>query len=147
MTDQDELNLGVQLFIPYRWMENRVVEALVAAGHADLTFAQMRVLQRIGPEGTRLTALAEQAQVRKQTAGALVDQLERAGWVDRVPDPTDGRARLVRLTAKARRVMRVAEAAVDEVTAEWEAHLGSRRMSQLRAALTALREITDPWRV
>src|SRR5919112_5172516 len=93
----EPLNLGLLLFIPYRALENRVFEALAAAGYDDFTPAQARVFQRIGATGTRLTELAEQAQVTKQSAGFLVDQLEKAGYVERVPDPTDARARLIRL--------------------------------------------------
>jgi DNA-binding MarR family transcriptional regulator len=141
----EEPNVGVLLFIPYRWMEDRVFAALAEAGHDDLTKAQMRLMQRIGPTGTRLTELAEQAQVTKQTAGFLVDQLEKAGWVERVADPTDGRARLVSMTKRARQVIPIAQSAVDEVIGEWEAHLGHRRMRQLREALILLREITDPY--
>jgi len=95
----DELNTGLLLFIPYRALEQRVFRALAEAGFDDFTPAQARVMQRIGPDGTRLTELAEAAQVTKQTAGALVDQLERAGYVRRTPDPTDARARLVRVAA------------------------------------------------
>jgi DNA-binding MarR family transcriptional regulator len=141
----DELNIGLLLFIPYRSLENRVFAALGEAGFSDLTTAQMKLVQRIGPHGSRLTDLAEQAQVTKQTAGYLVDQLEQSGWVERVPDPTDGRARLIRLTGRAQKAIPIADAAVAEVTAEWESHLGSRRMQQLRGALTALREVTDPY--
>jgi DNA-binding MarR family transcriptional regulator len=142
---EDELNIGLLLFIPYRWLENRVFAALAHAGYTDLTTAQMRLVQRIGPRGSRLTDLAEQAQVTKQTAGYLVDRLERAGWVERVPDPTDGRARLIRLTDRAQQAIPIANAAVAEVTATWQAHLGSRRTRQLRQTLTALRQITDPY--
>jgi DNA-binding MarR family transcriptional regulator len=52
---------------------------LAEAGYTDLTTAQMKLMQRIGPSGTRLTELAEQAQVTKQTVGYLVDQLETGG--------------------------------------------------------------------
>ena len=141
----DDLNIGLLLFIPYRWLENRVFAALAEAGYTDLTTAQMKLMQRIGPSGTRLTELAEQAQVTKQTAGYLVDQLETGGWVERVPDPTDGRARLVRLTPRAEQAIPIANAAVAEATAAWEAHLGTRQLAQLRRALTSLREITDPY--
>jgi DNA-binding MarR family transcriptional regulator len=103
------------------------------------------VLQRVGPDGTRLTELAEQAQITKQTAGFLVDQLEKAGYVTREPDPSDRRARLVCLAERARAAQPVAAKVVAEVEAEWEAHLGKRRMTQLRQALTLLREITDPY--
>lgn len=144
MTDS-QLNLGVLLFIPYRAMEKRVVDALAAAGFDDITPAQMKIVQRIGPDGTRLTQLAEQASVTKQTAGFLVDQLERAGWVTREPDPTDGRARVVRLSGRARAALPVADAAVAAVEAEWTEHLGSRATAALRRHLNALREITDPY--
>lgn len=88
------------LFVAYRAMETRAMTAAKDAGYTDITLAQARIGQRIGPEGTRLTDLAERAQVTKQTAGFLVDQLERAGYVERVPDPADGRARLIRLSAR-----------------------------------------------
>jgi DNA-binding MarR family transcriptional regulator len=141
----EELNIGLLLFIPYRALESRVFEAMAAAGYADITPAQARIFQRIGPAGTRLTELAEQAQVTKQTAGFLVDQLERAGYVERVPDPADARARLVRIAPRGTAALPVAAAIVAEVEAEWTAHLGRQRMGQLRRALEQLRQITDPY--
>lgn len=142
----DELNIGLLLFIPYRELEQRAFGAVIAAGFDDITLAQARVLQRIGPAGTRLTELAEASQVNKQTAGGLVDQLEEAGYVRRAPDPADGRARLILLTDKALAAVPIANAEVARVEAEWAAHLGPRRMAALRDALAALREITDPYR-
>jgi DNA-binding MarR family transcriptional regulator len=139
------LNVGLLLYIPYRAMEARVFEAMAAAGFDDFTPAQARVFQRIAPEGSRLTDLAEQAQITKQSAGFLVDQLERAGYVERVPDPTDARARLVRVAERGAKAIPLAAAVVAEVEAEWARHLGARRMSQLRGILTQLREITDPY--
>ena len=139
------MNTGLLLYIPYRWLENRVVEALARAGFTDITVAQMKIMQRIGADGTRLTELAEQAQVTKQTAGFLVDQLAKSGWVERVPDPSDKRARLVRVAARGKEALPVAAAAVAEVEAEWTSHLGKQRMAQLRSILGDLREITDPY--
>ena len=141
----EELNTGLLLFIAYRALETRVFDALAAAGFDDVTPAQARIFQRIGPRGTRLTELAESARVTKQTAGFLVDGLERAGYVRRVPDPTDARARLVTIAQRGSQAQPVAAAVVAEVEAEWTAHLGVRRMKQLREALTALREITDAY--
>lgn len=139
----ESLNVGLLLFLPYRAMEQRVLAAVAAAGFDDVTLSQARVFQRIAPGGSRLTDLAEQSQITKQSAGFLVDQLQAAGYVERVPDPTDARARLVRIAGRGERVLPVAAAAVAEVEAEWSAHLGSRAMGELRAALTTLREITD----
>lgn len=140
-----EPNIGLLMFIAYRSLENRVFDALRAAGFDDVTNAQFKVMQRIGADGTRLTELAESAQVTKQTAGFLVDQLETAGLVERAPDPTDGRARLVRISERGMAAIPVATAAVEEVEAEWTEHLGVWRMAQLRRALLQLREITDPF--
>ena len=142
----DILNIGLLLFLPYRAMEARVFEELASAGFDDFTPAQARVFQRISPGGSRLTDLAAQAGITKQSAGFLVDQLERAGYVERVPDPADRRARLVRIAERGARSVEVSRAIVARVEAEWTAHLGESRMAQLRSALTDLREITDPWR-
>lgn len=142
----EELNIGLLLYIPYRALENRVFQAFAEAGYGDVTPAQARVFQRIGPNGTRLTELAEAAQVTKQTVGFLVDQLERAGYVERTPDPFDARARLVRITERGAATIPIGAKSIAKIEAEWAAHIGTRRMGQLRDALTRLREITDPYR-
>ncbi|WP_433672969.1 MarR family winged helix-turn-helix transcriptional regulator [Nocardia sp. CA-136227] len=141
----DELNAGLLMFIAYQAMEDRIFSALAAARFADISVAQGRLAARIAAEGSRITELAQQAQVTKQTAGFLVDQLERAGYVERTPDPRDGRARLVRLTARGRALAQYSNDIADAVEAEWAAHLGERRMRALREALTQLRDITDPY--
>lgn len=141
----DELNPPLLMFIAYRHAEAQIMAAMVAAGFDDVTLAQARVFARLGPEGARLTELAEQAQITKQSVGFLVDQLEKSGYVERVPDPTDARARLVRIAPRGRAAQEQARKAEAEVVREWEQHLGKRRMRELQAALTSLREITDPW--
>ena len=78
-----------------------------------------RIAARIDPGGSRITRLAAAAQVTKQTAGFLVEQLEAAGYVEKVPDPTDGRARLVRLTPRALRVAPIANRAVEQALTEF----------------------------
>jgi DNA-binding MarR family transcriptional regulator len=138
-------NLGLLCFYPYRAMEARLLAAMAAAGFDDLTPAQGRLAARIGSVGTRLTDLAAQALVTKQTAGHLVDQLARAGYVRRVPDPTDARARLVQMAERGQSVVALARQVEAEVEAEWRAHLGPEATEQLRAALERLREITDPY--
>lgn len=126
-------------------METRVFATLAEAGYDDITPARARVFQRLAEGGSRLTDLAEQAQITKQSAGFLVDQLERAGYVERVPDPADARARLVRVAERGVRASVLAAQAVADVEAEWTAHLGARRTAQLRGILTDLRELTDPY--
>lgn len=141
----DQLHPGVLMFVAVRHIETRVVDAIVAAGFDDITLAQARVAARIGDEGSRLTELAAAAQVTKQTAGAMVDQLERAGYVERIPDPSDARAKLVQFAPRGREVLAVARRVEEEIRAEWEQRLGVRRLRELTDSLEKLREITDPW--
>ena len=140
------LNIALLCFIAYRAMEDRVLRDLAAAGFDDVTAAQGRVFARIGPKGTRVGELAEQARVTKQTAGFLVDQLERAGYVRREPDPTDARARLVVIAERGLAAVEVARRTEIAVQAEWTRHLGRRATAQLQESLSRLREIADPYR-
>lgn len=103
-------------------------------------------MQRVDADGSRLTDLAEAAQVTKQTAGFLVDQLEKAGYVERVPDPADGRARPIKATDKAIALAPYAEDEIARIEQEWEKHVGKRKLAQVRETLEKLREITDPYR-
>ena len=139
-----DISLGVLMFIPYRHMEQRILAAVVAAGH-PITLAQARIFQRVDEAGSRLTQLAEASQVTKQTAGFLVDQLELGGYVHRATDASDGRARLVRITARGYEVVEVAVREQQRIEAEWTRHLGPRAAAELRRSLTRLREITDPY--
>jgi DNA-binding MarR family transcriptional regulator len=139
------INFGVLLFIPYRHMENRIIQAVRDAGFDDLTLAQARVFQRIAPGGSRLTDLAEQSQMTKQSIAGLVDELERMRYVRRVPDPNDRRARLIQVDKRGTRAAKAAHAAHAQIQAEWRSHLGARRFSQLRETLEDLRGITDPF--
>jgi len=145
-TVEERQNLGLLCFYPHRALEARLLTELAAAGFDDITLAQGRIAARIGPAGTRLTDLAEQALVTKQTAGYLVDQLEKAGYVRRTPDPTDARARLVQMAERGQAAVAVARRVEAEMESEWTAYLGEEATAQLRAALERLREITDPYR-
>ena len=144
--EEQDVNLGLLMFVGYRSMESRVLGALHESGFQDMSAAKARVFERIGAQGTRLTDLAEQAQVTKQTAGSLVDQLEQAGYVERRPDPSDARARLICMAERGLAAVQVAAGVVAQVEEEWTQHLGERDTRHLRRILTRLREITDPYR-
>jgi DNA-binding MarR family transcriptional regulator len=79
----------------------------------------------------------------KQSAGVMVDQLERLGYVRRAPDPTDGRARLIVIEERGRRAVEVAQVTLDEILSEWKSYLGTRNFTLLQQILDQLREITD----
>ncbi len=115
-----------------------------AAGFDDVTLVQARVFARVGPDGTRLTDLAAHPQVTKQTAGHFVDELGTKGYLVRVPDPSDGRARLVQFGTRGLAAAAAAIAAEAAVEAQWRDHLGPDAINYLGDALRALLQITDP---
>ena len=139
------MDVATLMFIAYRAMDDGVIRAMREAGF-DVTVAQARIAQRIAQDGSRLTDLAEQAQVTKQTASVLVAALEQEGLVERVADPSDGRARLIRFTPRGEAAAKRAREVVMGVEQEWIDHLGPELAECLRVALTKLREITDPYR-
>ena len=104
----------------------------VRAGHAALV---MNIDRR---SGTRLTELARRARMTKQGMMLLIDDLEGRGYVRRVPDAEDGRAKMVRLTARGRDYVAEARRAVTAVEAMARRQLGDRRYDQLRSSLEAL---------
>lgn len=137
-------SLGLLAFIAARGYEQRLYEELRRAGFTA-TVAQFRLAARIDEGGSRLSDLAVAAQVTKQTAGFLVDQLERNGYVERHPDPSDARARLIRLAPRGLAAQGAARAAEQRLDAEWADHLGPDAVAALRSALERLRPLVDPY--
>lgn len=140
--EETPVSVGVLLFIPYRHMEQRILAAVTAGGY-DISLAQARLFQRLDRNGSRLTDLAQAGQMSKQAAAFLIGDLEAGGYVERVADPTDRRARLIQITPRGRDAVAVALVEQRRIEGEWEARLGPRRMADLRQTLEDLREITD----
>ncbi len=123
------------LRIPYQAFIAQLHDELSAAGYPDIRPTHGIVFQHLHAEGSRVTELAERSQVSKQWMGALVDDLEEHGYLIRLPDPRDGRAKLVRLTDAGSELMRVAERISLRIEAEWADRVGERRLYQLRRQL------------
>lgn len=131
-------NLGVLLREPFRVASARLHERFAERGHPDVRAPHGNVMQFLDDEGTRVSVLAERAQMTKQAMGELVAHLESHGYVERVPDPADRRAKLVRSTAKGNELYAIAREFVAETEAEWTELLGAERMRQLRGILEDL---------
>lgn len=127
--------LGALLRLPYEALQKEVYGSLAARGFPEIRPAHSAVFRHIAPGGSRLTALAERAGMTKQSMAYLVEGLEAAGHVKGAPDPTDGRARLVRLTAKGEKVLDALLALSTEAEARVAARIGAKRAAKLRRAL------------
>jgi len=135
---EDRRMIGGLLRIPREATLRQVVAGLEAAGFGDVRPAHFTVFQHMPPEGIRLTALAEAALLTKQTMGYLVDDLEALGYVERVPDPTDRRAKLVRLTTRGWEVDRTVREVIKQIEADWAQRLGEEEYQHLTRLLRAL---------
>ena len=124
-----------------RW--NELLSArFAAAGHGDIRPSYGSALVPLFEEdGLRMGELARRALLSKQTMTELVRRLEREGLVERRPDPADGRASLIFLTARSREFLPTAAAILDDLDRLVREDLGDERATELRASLTALLEL------
>lgn len=134
---EDVMIIGL-LTLLTREICNRVTAELAARGFPDVRASYLPVFQRLDPEGSRLTELAEHVMAPKQTVGETVDALERLGYVERTPDPHDGRATLIRRTARGQEVNVIASGVARETQRVWASRIGEERVAQ---ALATLRDI------
>ena len=103
-----------------------------AAGLVELRPGHGCVFGNIDPDGSRLTELAERALMTKQSVGEVATDLERHGYVERVPDPTDGRAKIIRLTERGREAQAIGRELIDDLEREWEDRFGTERIAVIR---------------
>jgi DNA-binding MarR family transcriptional regulator len=90
--------------------------------------------------GSRLTDLAERARLTKQAVGEAVAELEQLGYIERVPDPEDGRAKIIRLTERGKDAARMGRRLFAEIEAEWAERFGEERIADLRACAEEIAE-------
>lgn len=130
--------IGALLTIPGVVLKQRVRGAAEREGFGDLSLAHLSALSALTKEGMRLTDLAARAGMAKQSMGYLVQELERGGYFERVPDPDDGRAKIIRRTERAWAYHRLAARVVAELEDEWAALLGADGLADLKVLLTRL---------
>jgi DNA-binding MarR family transcriptional regulator len=84
--------------------------------------------------GSRLTELAESSGFTKQAVGEAVTDLEKHGYVERLPDPTDGRAKIIKLTDWGMDAVLKGRRLFAEIEAEWAEQLGAELLAKFREA-------------
>jgi DNA-binding MarR family transcriptional regulator len=135
----DQRRIGELLRNPNAARIRHVERGFASAGHPAIRPPHLPVLEYIDRErGSRITYLAAHANITAQAMGELVDYLAGHGYVERVPDPTDGRAKLVRLTAQGHALYAIAVRLVAELEAIWATRIGEHKMRQLKRLLAEL---------
>jgi DNA-binding MarR family transcriptional regulator len=132
--------------LPLAGLMGEIRDAIAAELHARLDaegFGEIRpshgcVFRWIEPGGSRLTLLAERSGLTKQAVGEVVTHLEQLGYVDRRPDPEDGRAKVIHLTRRGEEGMAAANRIFAEIESELAEEVGRERMAELRETLEQL---------
>jgi|SRR5215203_273255 len=101
----------------------------------DLRITHGCVFRYVRETGMRLTEIAERANMTKQSAGEIVDDLVELGYVERVPDPADRRAKRVCLTARGEEAQEFGFRAFAAIEARWAERFGAERIAELRLTL------------
>jgi DNA-binding MarR family transcriptional regulator len=128
------------------WQEarDRIDVSLGEGGYGDVRAEHLAVLQYPGPDGQRPSTLAARAGMSRQAINHLVNQLERAGYLDRHGDPNDHTARVIRLTGRGRQLMDHIRATTAALEREWAEDIGKERLEELRATIAELRMRLQP---
>lgn len=121
-----------------------MMSRLAARGFDGLTPAFASVIPLLDAAGMRSTALAQKAGVTKQAMSQLVKLLEERDYVEQVPDRSDTRAKVVRLTKRGVTLRKACIEVRWELSSVAENALGRKRVQQLQEDLKKLIEsLTD----
>ncbi|HEX2128139.1 MAG TPA: MarR family transcriptional regulator [Solirubrobacterales bacterium] len=134
----EHASLGLLMREPVRLGNSRIADSFATRGHPEVRPPHGDVFQFLDQEGTRVSTLAERAQITKQSMAELVAHLEKHGYVERVPDPDDGRAKLVRTTRRGEEIYAIAREVIAEIEMEWTEILGKKKLAELRRILERL---------
>lgn len=139
-SQEPRLNLLGAMRAIERSVHREMLARLARGGYFEIRIPHVAFLAHMTSEGRRLTEFAELMQLTKSAVSQLVTQLEHQGLVERVPDPRDGRAALIRAAPAADRGFRLARTRLAEIEHEWQDQLGGRRLEELAGALRELEQ-------
>lgn len=129
--------LGFLLREVYGLLQDRVYEAVAAAGHPGLRATHSTILRHLPPEGGRVADVARAAGLAKQSATYVVEDLVALGYLRTEPDPEDGRARRITYTARGRKLLAALATATREAETRLAATVGPEKLLALRDTLEA----------
>jgi DNA-binding MarR family transcriptional regulator len=130
--------MGLLLRLLYQLYSLEIQGALREAGFDDVNPAAANVFTFLTSDGATVSELASLSHVRKQTMAQTVEQLERSGYVERRPNPSDRRSQLVFLTARGKRIPLVTHKAAAAVEKRWARLTGAHELETIRESLLDL---------
>jgi DNA-binding MarR family transcriptional regulator len=137
--NQDDFFIGSLLRIPMEMLDNEINVLHERSGlFPDIRPIHAAVFLYLPPEGCRITELAENAHMTRQAISYLVDYLIEHEYIERIDDPTDKRAQILRRTQKGWDFHKMTKQHVFEVQQRWAGQMGDADMQQLVMLLRRL---------
>jgi DNA-binding MarR family transcriptional regulator len=130
--------LGLHINTVLQAILDRILSSLHQAGFEDIRPAHLSVFRNLVPHGLHISELADRAGVAKASVIYLVDYLQERGYVERIPDASDGRATLVQFSERGWSTYEVARTAVLQLQEEWAQLVGQDEMEAFLATLARL---------
>lgn len=129
----------------FRRLIDDLHQRLADEGHPELRPAHAVTMRTIGPEGSGLSEMAGQLSISRQAVAKTVDRLVRLGYVTRDVDPSDARAKIIRISPLGIDALQRSARILDDLVDEYEADLGHGRMTMLFGVLGEMRGETQPF--
>lgn len=136
----ERLHIGQLLVHTTRRFQTELYRRLSEAGLEGLRAPHTHVSAYIEAEGSRLTELARKARMTVPAMLELVDDLERLGYAERRPDPTDRRAKLIVMTQRGWHAMRIGQRIITDLEAEYALAVGREQFAQFTLTFQALHD-------
>jgi DNA-binding MarR family transcriptional regulator len=135
--------IGAMLRDVWQWVRDQMYAGVVAAGYDDLSAAHVGLWRYPGLDGRRPSQLADQVGITKQSVNDLLGHLEAHGYLGRIPDAADGRARVIQLSLKGQQLQQTIYAEAGAAQQRIAEILGPRRFAQLHNSLERLTELLN----
>jgi DNA-binding MarR family transcriptional regulator len=133
-----------RLRLAYEHGRNEMLTRVRASGHPDVTTAMIALFRFAGVHRRRPGEIAATARLSKQATNDMLRELERLGYLERHSDPTDGRARIIRLTQRGRALDEAVWQAGRDVEQSWKGQFDEKAWTTFHDVLDELiRQPTD----
>jgi DNA-binding MarR family transcriptional regulator len=138
----DRVAVGQLLGRLLRHFRTELLAAAAASGFSDVREPHLQIFGNLYG-GARLTDLANRAQLSLAATSELVNDLQRLGYVQRLPDPVDGRAKLIVPTDRGRAALAAAGDRVAHIEEHWADLVGDERFAATCRAMQDLLDALD----
>jgi DNA-binding MarR family transcriptional regulator len=143
-SERREHGLGVLAARLLFAFQDELYARLAVAGHGGLTRLHGAVIAHLDEHGTRATELARRSGRHKQVVGRIIDELQTLGYVERLPEPGDRRAKRIVPTERGRDVIRVSDEIIGDIERRLSAQLGKAAFAGFKQTLSVVSESLRP---